>query len=126
MGKERDGFRSEDGGSAAQHGISEYRDIGSSRKQARMARDSPHHAGVLVLHFALENSFSEGLIVSRRSNVGTPGPRRIESGVQHSKRSEDLVRAELVDCFLGQSFQNRTQDYEADIAVLGMTAGFIF
>ncbi len=88
------GFGFQDGRSAAQHALSEARDIDCRSEDAGVSCDASHHGSVLVIHFALNDAFAKRAIVFGGRNLGLPLRRRIESRLRHPERGEDLLSRE--------------------------------
>ena len=71
-GEERNCFRTQDGRTTAEHDMRERRNILCGREYPGVAGNSAQHAGVLILHFALNDAISECAIICRRRDGNTP------------------------------------------------------
>ena len=86
-------------------------------EQTGVASDSTQYAGIFVLYFALNDSFAKRAVIHGWRNGSTPGVRWIERRMHHTEWTKDFALAETVERFIGNFFQRRTQDNEADVAV---------
>src|SRR6202021_4032682 len=85
--------------------------------------DSPHHAGIFVLHFSLNNSVGERLSVCRRRDGGAPRRGWIERGARHCQGPEDFVLGEAVERFVRDPRERCSKDDETDVAIGGLSSG---
>ena len=130
--------------------MGEPSDVFRSGEQTSMASDAAEHAGVLVVHLALDDSSAEGArlrkreillaagvrlrfrlfaegsvratLVGSRWNVLTLLWRRVVSGTGHAERSEYFALAEAVEGFTGEAFEGDAEDDKSDVAVFGALA----
>src|SRR6266567_5518878 len=82
-----------------------------------MSGDTAQHAGILVLHLALDDSLTERLVIGRRRNPRFPCCWRIEPCLRHSERPEYFALAEEIDRLSRNSLQRQTEQDESNIAV---------
>ena len=126
--------------------MGEPSDVFRSGEQTSMASDAAEHAGVFVVHLALDDSSAEGArlrklaaggrlrfrpfvegsvratLVGSGWNVLTLLGRRVVSGAGHAQRSEYFALAEAVEGFIGEAFQGDAEDDKSDVAVFGALA----
>src|SRR5690349_15952150 len=93
--KESDGFSAHHGLAASKNPFGEPRHVRCRREQARVGRHAVHHAGVFVMHFALDHAMPKGAIVFGRRDLLAPFRRGTVSGARHAKRTEYLAGAEV-------------------------------
>src|SRR6202044_647157 len=124
-GEEPNRFRAENRPSAIEHAMCESSEVGGGGKNSGMRRNPAQHAGIFVLHFALNNSFPKSSIVLRRRNLYANLRRRIESRIRHRKRREDLALAEAVERFVSQPFESDAENDEANVAILGAASWIV-
>ena len=89
-----------------------------------MTGHAAKHAGILVLHFALNNPLSKDAIICGRHNSRFPGSRRIERCTDHAEWSEDFTLTKSIQRLVSDPLQQFAQNDESDVAVLGVDAGF--
>ena len=121
--EERQRFRTNQRRSSLQKNVSESRQIFRGGEQAGVSGDSAQHAGVFILHFALDDSFAKGAVIGGGRNRSAPRGRRIVGSVRHPQRAEYFPLAETVKAFVGDTLQRDRQNDEADVAVLSSCAG---
>src|SRR5215831_3747210 len=88
-----------------------------------MSRNAAHHAGVLILYFSLNDAVAEGLVVRGGWNRSSPRGWRVEGGVHHCQRPEDLVPAEMIERFFGDALQGNAENDESDVAICRFASG---
>ena len=70
-----------------------------------MPGDTSENAGILVLHFSLDDAMAEAAIVSAGGNLAPDLFGRIESCIDHAQRSKNLVLAEAIERLIREPFQ---------------------
>ena len=103
--------------------MSKSRQIFRGCEQAGVSRNAAQHAGVFILHFALDDPLSKRAVIGGRRNRSSPRCRRIVRSVHHSQRAKYFALAETIKALVGNTLQRDRQNDKADIAVLGSRAG---
>src|SRR5207244_3843914 len=98
-----------------EQGLCELREIVGCRKDARVSSDSPHSARGRVVHDSVKHP--PAFVVFSRSNLRQPLSRRTKTGVGHSQRSKDILRAIRIKWNSAHSLDQRTKYDEIDIAI---------
>src|SRR5580658_1360341 len=84
-----------------------------------MPRDPAEHAGILILHFTLNDAVAEGLIVSSCWNLRADFGWRVERSVRPLPRCKDFPLAERGERFVGETFESNAEQDESNVAVVG-------
>src|SRR5580698_10364925 len=103
--------------SAVQHAVREDSQIFGSREQAGVPGNSAKNACIFVLHLPLNDAMAEAEIVSGWQDGILQGLCGIKCRMHHAERAKDFALAESVERFVGQTFEDDTENDEADVTV---------
>src|SRR5205809_7165490 len=82
-----------------------------------MSGNTAKHAGVLILHLALDHSPTERAVVSGGDEGSPPIRRRVECGAAHAQRTENFPLAKAVEELGRNAPESGPENNEADVAV---------
>src|SRR5437660_11510995 len=82
-----------------------------------MSGNTAKHAGVLILHLALDHSPTERAVVSGGDDGSPPIRRRVECGAAHAQRTENFPLAKAVEWLVRNALASGPENNEADAAV---------
>ncbi len=82
-----------------------------------MSGNTAKHAGVLILHLALDHSPTERAVVSGGDEGSPPIRRRVECGAAHAQRTENFPLAKAVEWLVRNALESGPENNEADVAV---------
>src|SRR5437870_11718954 len=88
-----------------------------------MSGNTAKHAGVLILHLALDHSPTERAVVSGGDEGSPPIRRRAECGAAHAQRTENFPLAKAVAWLVGNALESGRENNAADVAVIRSCAG---
>src|SRR5437870_13123425 len=82
-----------------------------------MSGNTAKHAGVLILHLAVDHSPTERAVVSGGDDGSPPIRRRVECGAAHAQRTENFPLAKAVEWLVRNALESGPENNEADGAV---------
>src|SRR5439155_20408581 len=84
---------------------------------AGMSGNTAKHAGVLILHLALDHSPTERAVVSGGEDGRPPIRRRVDCAAAHAHRTENFPLAKAVEWLVRNALESGPENNEADVAV---------
>src|SRR2546428_13470930 len=82
-----------------------------------MSGNAAKHAGVLILHLALDHSPTERAVVSGGDDGSPPIRRRVECGAAHAQRTENFPLAKAVEWLARKRLEGGPEKKETHVPV---------